>query len=212
MSYSEYDEINRSLRFITERLLGAGYRRRIQNSVKEELPDKKDDIAIVCSRIAIELGSKSTALDKFDKKIQAKNRRKKKYKDRLLTKKEAIEYSGFPKSTFERKVNDAKIKKIVNGKPRFSISDLDTLSFQTLAASEKVFCIDTLYHYDDEINAYIKFAGGKLYEIIDKDSEFIYVYNTDHLSTAGIPKSTFSRNFIRKDHVLFGPPQDEIRK
>lgn len=153
---------------------------------------------------------KSVVLTKHDIREKIKEEYREKYNDKLLPRKDAIIYSGHPKSTFDKKAKKIKKKKDgsphllrKDGPPYYHMDDLDKFAKLILDSSESALCIKTNYCFDIVRDGYIQFEEGIHYKIIEKQEEFKYLYNERFDITIKMSDKQFSENFRTKGELEY---------
>lgn len=197
----ELEDIKESLKLLAEKLKSDDYRRKIRGSLNGESDEEKQEIFDACYRVAEVLDSNSKALRDLAKKLKTTAKIKEKLEDEYATRAEARRITNLPESTFDRKAKE--FKKIINGKPKYRVSDLHKIARLIIESSEIVLCINTQYYFEKSINAYIRFDGGQYYRIVDENEQSVTIYNEKHGTSIRFIKKFFSSNFIRKQDLDF---------
>ncbi|MFW5803637.1 MAG: hypothetical protein ACOCWG_00230 [bacterium] len=201
MTYNEIDEIEEALRIIGSKLSKAGFRKKIQKSVKDETQGVIDKIVSGCENVVGVLAERYTVLSDINKRNEKIRRWKRKYGNTPIDRPLARKFAGVPESTFDRKT--AKIKKIINGTPHYTIDDLERVFQLILDSAEAALCTNTYYCFEIERNGYIQFKKGEHYKIIENEGEYIYLYNERFDITMKIERSEFSENFSIEGEMEF---------
>ena len=155
---------------------------------------EKKKIINSCENLLSVLIGNTKVLGSYHKKWEKKERLKKKYGNEPMNKTDAIDYTGYPKSTFEKKVN-ADIKVIINGKPHFKIVDLDKIMELIIDSSESALCIETYYCYDGNRRGFLPFEIGEYYKVVDEDETSKYVFNEKWNVILRVGNQSFRNNF-----------------
>ncbi|WP_297085408.1 hypothetical protein [uncultured Draconibacterium sp.] len=201
MSYNEIEEIDEALRKIADKLTNPGFRKKIEKSVKNESPVMIDKIVSGCENVVRVLAEKYIVLSDINRRNERIKRWKRKYGNTPIDRPLARKFAGVPESTFDRKT--AKIKKIINDTPHYTIDDLERVFQLILDSAQAALCTKTYYCLDVERNGYIQFEKGEHYKIIENESEYIYLYNERFDITMKVGKSEFSENFSIEGEMEF---------
>lgn len=178
-NYNEFELIAYYLRFIAAKLKGDDYKEKLIKSLDGESEERLKNIAKACFNVAVELGHDSLVLANLDEKLNNRNKLRKKYRNGLLRRTDAISYSGLPESSFDKVVDKKKIKEYHNGTLMFRISNLDQIARFILDSSKKAMCTCTCVFHDKKRNKKMKYEAGFAYTIIDEDEKGVSFYDEE---------------------------------
>jgi len=123
-----------------------------------------------------------------------------------VSRRDAIKYTGHKESTFDKKVRE-KDKNITitnrDGKPYFSIDDLNKIMKSISVSIKLALCINSHYQFDHKRDGFIPFRGGEYYKILDENEKYVWLYNEKWNATFGMPRSAFEANFKVKEDLKF---------
>jgi hypothetical protein len=203
-----HDEFKDYLLSIANALQGDGYRRVIKNNLELPLDEAESErIITACERLISVLKGKydKEFIDEYHKRIEARKKIIKKYGKDLVSRKDAIEYTGLPESTFDRKVSKKENDFIEdrNGKPGFRIDNLNKIMKFTLVSNKLALCINTHYQFDRRREGFITFSGGEYYKILEENEKFVWLFNERWMATLGMQRSAFESNFRVEEEIKF---------
>lgn len=196
------DDFKEYLADVTDTLLkrDVGFIKRSLNPWPGDV--EKQKIIGACENLLSYLIGDTAVLGKFHEREKEKKKLRKKYGKEPMSKEYAIEYTGWSKSSFERKVN-AEIKIMINGKPYFKIDDLDKIMRLEIDSSKSALCINTYYQFDRNRDGFLPFNGGKYYKILDENEKTVWLYNERWKATVAIRRIDFGVYFRVEEEIKF---------
>lgn len=203
-----HDEFKDYLLKIADELKEDNYRKVIKMHLGSSLDDvEKGKIKTACERLISVFGGKGREefIEDYRKRIAIRRKIEKKYGNDLVSRKDAIDYTGLTEITFDRKVRDKKnyILEDRNGKPGFRIDNLKKIMKFVQDSSKSALCINTHYQLDRKREGFLPFYGGQYYKIIEKNEKFVWLYNEKWMATLGMPKSVFEVHFRVEEEIKF---------
>lgn len=182
----------------------------IKKVFDSESNEWKKKIITGSSRGLVACYGESVVIINSDFREKTKKDYKRKFKNKLLPRQDAIIYSGHPESTFDKKVRDLGKKNRDgfphtpgDGPPFFHTDDLDKFSKLILDLCDSALCINTHYCFDIRRNGFLPFKGGEYYKIIEEQEKFVYLYIERFNTSLKLSNKQFSFNFRRKEDLSF---------
>jgi hypothetical protein len=204
-----HDEFKDYLLKIADELQEDNYRREIKKHLGLPLDeDVSEKIVTACERLISVLKGKfdKEFIDEYHKRIEDRKRIIKKYGKDLVSRKDAIKYTGHKESTFDKKVREEDKNITItyrDGKPYFSIDDLNKIMKSISVSNKLALCINSHYQFDHERDGFIPFRGGEYYKILDENEKYVWLFNERWMTTLGIPRSNFEASFRVKEDLKF---------
>lgn len=190
------DDFKNYLAEIVKAFQQEDYRRIINRDLKPRLNEtEKDEMINTCNRIASFLKGNEEFIGDFHERNRKRGKFKKIDKDELLNSKDAIIYSTMKPSTFYRRVKEAGITEVINGKRRYRVRNLDKLMLSIINSSKTALCIEIFFLFDRYREGYIPFRVGESYPIIEESLNFVYLYNKKYGVSLKIPRVMLSSYF-----------------
>lgn len=202
-----HDEFKDYLMKIADELQRDNYRRVIKKHL--ELPldeDVSEKIVTACERLISVLKGKfdKEFIDEYHKRIEDRKRIIKKYGKDLVSRWDAIKYTGHKESTFDKKVRNKDNNIIItyrNGKPYFKLDDLRKIMKLELEPTKLALCINTHYQFDHERDGFIPFSGGEYYKILDENEKFVLLYNERWKAIISMKRQEFEVGFRVEEQI-----------
>lgn len=204
-----HDEFKDYLSRIADELQGDNYRRVIKKHLGNSLDDvEKEKIKAACKRLISVLGGKEREefIDDFRKKIKKIKKIEKQYGDNLVSRQDAIAYTGQSEANFDKKVREKDNNITITyraGKPYFSIDDLKKIMKLILDSSKSVLCINSYYQIDRKRDGFLPFSGGKYYKILDENEKTVWLYNERWKANVAIRRIDFAVHFRVEEEIKF---------
>jgi len=165
---------------------------------------EKKRIIDFCEKLASSLIGDTKVLGAYHKQEDDRKKLKKKYGQNPIPKIAAIKYTGWSKSSFERKVRDIDgIKQMINEKPYFKIDDLEKIMRLERDSSKYVLCIISHFQYDPMRDGFIPFISGEYYKFLEENERFVKLWNDNCDATLLKPRYLFETYFRLEEDLKF---------
>lgn len=204
-----HDEFKDYLLKIADELQGDDYRSVLKKHLVLPLDEAvSEKIVTACERLISVLMGKfdKEFIDEYHKRIEKRKRIIKKYGNDLVSRKDAIDYTGHKESTFDKKVRDEDKKITItyrDGKPYFSIDDLNKIMKSISVSNKLALCINSHYQFDYKRDGFLPFRGGEYYKILDENEKYVWLFNERWMATLGMKRSHFEANFRVEGEIKF---------